>query len=76
MRPRPGEKKEQWLLIKADDEFARNTGAPEIVDEETTSLRSGQTTEQLLAEGAVRADHAARASEASNATSPCPIPRA
>src|ERR1700736_2937948 len=27
MRPRPGEKKEQWLLIKADDEFARPAGA-------------------------------------------------
>ena len=26
MKPRPGEKKEQWLLIKAEDEFARPLG--------------------------------------------------
>ena len=26
MRPRPGEKKEQWLLIKVDDEFTRRAG--------------------------------------------------
>ena len=38
MRPRPGEKKEQWLLIKADDEFARQAGEPDITEEETTSL--------------------------------------
>ena len=32
MRPRPGEKKEQWLLIKADDEFARQSGEPDITE--------------------------------------------
>src|ERR671911_2928018 len=26
MRPRPREKKEQWLLLKSDDEFARKAG--------------------------------------------------
>ena len=30
MRRRPREKKEQWLLLKADDEFARAPGDPEI----------------------------------------------
>jgi bifunctional non-homologous end joining protein LigD len=61
MRPRPGEKKEQWLLIKAEDEFARPSGSPEITEEETTSHVSGRTNEELAAEGPLRADHAARA---------------
>src|SRR6266852_9641554 len=47
MRPRPGEKKEQWLLIKADDAFARQAGEPDITEQETTSRLSGRTTEQL-----------------------------
>jgi bifunctional non-homologous end joining protein LigD len=61
MRPRPGEKKEQWLLIKAEDAFARPPGSPEITEEETTSFASGRTNEELAAEGGLRADHAARA---------------
>jgi bifunctional non-homologous end joining protein LigD len=61
MRPRPGEKKEQWLLIKADDEFARPAGEPDITEEETTSAVSGRTTQELAAEGELRKDHAGRA---------------
>jgi bifunctional non-homologous end joining protein LigD len=61
MRPRPGEKKEQWLLIKADDEFARGAAEPDITEEETTSAVSGRTTQQLAAEGELRKDHASRA---------------
>src|SRR5215475_2001337 len=60
-RPRPGQKKEQWLLIKADDEFGRQPGEPDITEEETTSTVSGRTTEELAAEGALRKDHAGRA---------------
>jgi bifunctional non-homologous end joining protein LigD len=61
MKPKRGEKSEPWLLIKAEDEFARHPGAPEITDEETTSRISGQTNEQLAAAGALRDDHKARA---------------
>jgi bifunctional non-homologous end joining protein LigD len=61
MKPKRGEKSEPWLLIKAEDEFARHPGDPEITDEETTSRISGQTNEQLAAAGAVRDDHKARA---------------
>jgi bifunctional non-homologous end joining protein LigD len=61
MRPRPGEKKENWLLIKSDDEFARHAGEPDITDEETTSTLSGRTTEELAALGELRKDHAGRA---------------
>ena len=61
MRPRPREKKEQWLLIKGDDEYARKADDPEIVEEETTSILSGRTNDELAASGAIREDHAARA---------------
>jgi bifunctional non-homologous end joining protein LigD len=64
IRPRPGEKTEPWLLMKSEDEFARQPGEPEIVDEETTSWLSGRTNAELAAEGEVRADHRARASAA------------
>src|SRR5215203_3564725 len=61
MRPRPHEKKEQWLLIKSDDEFARAPAEPEITDEEITSVLSGLTSDELAAAGEVHADHAERA---------------
>jgi bifunctional non-homologous end joining protein LigD len=61
IRPRTGEKTEPWLLMKADDEFARPPGAPEITDEETTSRISGRTNQELAAAGELRVDHKARA---------------
>jgi bifunctional non-homologous end joining protein LigD len=60
MKPRRGEKSEPWLLIKAEDEFARHPGDREITDEETTSRISGQTNEELAAAGALRVDHKER----------------
>jgi bifunctional non-homologous end joining protein LigD len=64
MRPRRGEKTEPWLLIKSDDEFARQAGDPEITDKEVTSRLSGRTNEELAAAGDLRVDHAARAAVA------------
>ena len=62
MKPRPpANKKNEWLLIKVDDAFARRQGERDITEEETTSHLSGRTTEELAAQGEVRADHAARA---------------
>ena len=61
IRPRSGEKTEPWLLIKSDDEFARQVGDWDITEEETTSQLSGRTNEELAAAGEVRKDHAARA---------------
>src|SRR6202790_5722576 len=60
IRPRKGEKTEPWLLMKAEDEFARQPGDPEITEEETTSYLSGRTNAELAQAGDVRADHAAR----------------
>jgi bifunctional non-homologous end joining protein LigD len=64
IRPKAGEKTEPWLLMKAEDAFARRPGEPEITDEETTSQISGRTNRELAAAGEVRADHAARATAA------------
>ncbi|HYM98995.1 MAG TPA: non-homologous end-joining DNA ligase, partial [Aestuariivirgaceae bacterium] len=60
MRRRPSDSKDQWLLIKGSDEFARNPGEPEIVEEEHTSVLSKRTNSDLAEISAVRADHAAR----------------
>ena len=59
-RPKPRDTKEQWLLLKSDDEHARESGDPEIVEEETTSLLSGCTIEELARAGELRADHRER----------------
>jgi len=48
--------KENWLLIKSDDEAARPEGAGDILAEETTSIRSGRTIEDLKSENVLRAD--------------------
>jgi bifunctional non-homologous end joining protein LigD len=61
-KPRRGEKTEPWLLMKAEDEFARHPGDPEITDEELTSRVSGRTNEELAAAGGLREDHQARLS--------------
>jgi bifunctional non-homologous end joining protein LigD len=74
MRPRRGEKKEMWLLIKADDEFARHRGEPDITEEATTSMASGRTTQQLAALGELRADHAGRAKVIRTRATPLPDP--
>ena len=71
MRPRPREKKEQWLLLKGDDAFARPAGEPEITAEAMTSVLSGRTNAELAASGETRRDHAERA-EAKAKSKPAP----
>lgn len=44
---RSGEKRENWLLIKADDEFARPASAPDILVERPESVKSGRIIEGL-----------------------------
>ena len=61
MKPRPREKTEQWLLIKAADEHARSPDAGSIVEKETTSVLSGRSNADLAAADSVRVDHRGRA---------------
>ena len=60
MKPRPRETKEQWLLIKAEDEYARAPSDRDVVKEAITSVVSGRTNEDLDRDIAVRADHEER----------------
>ena len=59
MKGRGGEKKQPWLLMKADDEHARREG--DILVAHEASVLSGRTNRDLAEGGGVRADHAARA---------------
>ena len=42
MHGKPGEKRENWLLIKADDAFARPETAPDILQEAPDSVTTGR----------------------------------
>jgi bifunctional non-homologous end joining protein LigD len=50
MGHRPGEKRENWLLIKGEDEFARGEGDPDILEEEPNSVLTGRAIEDLEGE--------------------------
>ncbi|WP_295049173.1 DNA ligase D [uncultured Paracoccus sp.] len=47
MRGKPGETRENWLLIKSDDAAARAADAPDILTERPESVTSGRTVEQV-----------------------------
>lgn len=61
MSPRPGDKKENWLLIKVEDEAARPEGAPEITDEAPLSVVSGRDVEEVGAPSAAKSPKASTA---------------
>ena len=42
MHGRPREKRENWLLIKGDDEYARTPDAPDILEERPESVKTGR----------------------------------
>jgi len=74
MRPRPGEKKQQWLLFKARDEYAREASDPAIVEEATTSFLTGREIEDVAAEDELRPDHAERTEVARRRKAEIPDP--
>jgi bifunctional non-homologous end joining protein LigD len=49
MHRRPGEKRDNWLLIKSDDEAARTAKDPDILEEKPKSVVSGRTLEKIAA---------------------------
>src|SRR5262249_10981019 len=52
MRRRPGEKRDNWLLIKSEDEAARGPKDLDILEEQPKSVVSGRTIEAIAkAEG-------------------------
>ena len=62
MRPRPGEKRDNWLLIKERDEYVRPHEEYDILAERPESVASGMTVEEVAAGGTAGA--AAGAAEA------------
>jgi bifunctional non-homologous end joining protein LigD len=54
MAKRPRERQESWLLIKAEDEFARTGDEPDILDEAPLSVKTGRSIEDIASGGKVR----------------------
>ncbi|SHF56064.1 bifunctional non-homologous end joining protein LigD [Kaistia soli DSM 19436] len=50
MHGKPGEKRENWLLIKGDDEFARTDDAPDILEEAPDSAKTGRSISEVAGE--------------------------
>jgi bifunctional non-homologous end joining protein LigD len=50
MRAKPREKRENWLLIKGDDEYARSTEDPDILEERPESVKTGRSIDDLAGE--------------------------
>jgi bifunctional non-homologous end joining protein LigD len=50
MAKKPRDKKENWLLIKGDDEFARDADAPDILEERPESVKTGLLIEDVEGE--------------------------
>jgi bifunctional non-homologous end joining protein LigD len=50
MAGKPGEKRENWLLIKGDDAAARGEGDPDILEERPESVLTGRQVEDVAGE--------------------------
>ena len=51
MHKRPGEKRENWLLIKSDDAFARGGRDPDILEQKNLSATTGRSMDEIAAAG-------------------------
>jgi bifunctional non-homologous end joining protein LigD len=47
MAKRPRERQESWLLIKAEDAFARDEDGPDILEEAPLSVKTGRSIEEI-----------------------------
>jgi bifunctional non-homologous end joining protein LigD len=50
MKGKPSEKRENWLLIKGDDEAARTEDEPDILDERPESVTTGRVIDEVADE--------------------------
>lgn len=50
MQGKPAEKRENWLLIKADDEIARTGDAPDVLEEMPLSVKTGRDLSEIADE--------------------------
>ena len=72
MARKPREKKDNWLLIKGDDDFAREEGDPEIIDERPESVKSGRTVEEIAGAAAGRSSTTGRIDPREKESPPMP----
>ncbi|EJW10480.1 ATP-dependent DNA ligase clustered with Ku protein, LigD [Rhodovulum sp. PH10] len=49
MKPRKGDKHANWLLIKSEDAEAREAGAPDLLEQATTSVATGRSIDEIAA---------------------------
>ncbi|MGH6839967.1 MAG: DNA ligase D, partial [Methylocella sp.] len=54
MRPKMGERADNWLLIKAADDAARETNEPDILEEKQESILSGKPIEKIADDPSAR----------------------
>jgi bifunctional non-homologous end joining protein LigD len=76
MANREGEKRENWLLIKGEDEFARAEGDPDILEEKPLSVKTGRAIEELEGRKTKKSRKAVKAEPASppeRASAPPPL---
>lgn len=55
MHKRNGEKADNWLLIKGEDDFARPEDAPDVLDQLPDSVKTGRTMDEITAGAAPKA---------------------
>jgi bifunctional non-homologous end joining protein LigD len=72
MRARPGEKADNWLLIKADDAEARSAKDPDILEQQPNSVLTGRSIEEIAGDAHSRQWTSGKAAHeaATNAKSP------
>ncbi|MXQ10047.1 non-homologous end-joining DNA ligase [Microvirga makkahensis] len=74
MAKRPRERQESWLLIKADDAYARTEDAPDILEEAPLSVKSGQSIEEIVPDRTAKSTKKPKAPSKGPASSPADKP--
>lgn len=74
MQRKPGEKRENWLLIKADDASARPEGAADILEEKPLSVKTGRDIPDVAPESSGRSSKTRRITPAKGTTKAKPAP--
>jgi bifunctional non-homologous end joining protein LigD len=69
MRRRPGEKRDNWLLIKQDDDAGRSPKDADILEEKPLSAASGRSMEQI-AKGSRKVWHSNRSAATTKKNTP------
>jgi bifunctional non-homologous end joining protein LigD len=67
MGHREGEKRENWLLIKAEDEFARAEGDADVLDELPLSVKTGKSLDEIWGKTAPKKRSRAKSAKAAPA---------